>query len=248
MYNLQHLGRIEEKNNNLDKAYNYYKTAFSQSYTTKNVTNISILISTRMADILIQKQNPKTAILLLEHVESEKINKETPEIKNILNQQYIEFYEKLAKAHELNKNYKKAYYYNKRHIAAIKAVNSVNVIKNTSELEKKYQTKIDQQEIKLLKDENEIKQRNLFITLLSLGAIALLLIFSYAYYMLRSKALKRKSKLAELALEAEKNKAEKLENEKRITNLELELKQRELTTNSISLLQKKDSLMVWQKL
>jgi len=216
IYNLKYLGEVEENNNNLDAAYNYYKKAFIEVYNQQDASKITTLVSTRMGNVLIRQQKTDDAIKLLQHVESEKLIKDTSVKEILLQRDLVEFYEKLGTAYELTSDYEKANHYNKLRLAAMTAVNKVDILKNTNELEKQYQSQIDQQEIQLLKDENSIKQRNLIITLLSLAGIGILLVFSYVYFKQRSRALKRKSKITELALEAEQIRSEKLKIDKQI--------------------------------
>ena len=153
----------------------------------------------------------------------------------------------LSELHKEQKKYKEANGYLLAHLKLKDSLYSLSKSNSFLYLQTLYETKkkeneINSQksEIKLLEQKNLLKERNLIIAVLISIGITLLLIFSILYYRLRSKSLKRRSKLRELKLQNQRMYVEKLEQEKEITTLELEIKQKELTTNSISLLQTKE--------
>lgn len=236
-YNSKSLGLIEEANNNLDLALQYYKKAVTINYSRETGKEILVLSATRMANILIQKEKYNDAIFLLLDIE-EKYHKaiENGYLK-IMYTEFIEFYDLLAIAYEKINNFNKVNHYRKKQINAINKSAKVNTLLNINKLENRYQSKISDQQIQILKTKNTLRTKENIIILLALFFAILLFIIFYFYSI---RLAKRKANINRLKLNNEKLKAKKSQQEKEITKLELELKQRKLTTNSISLIQKKE--------
>ena len=237
-YNLKNLGIIEETKGNDIKALNLYKQAFSKAYLIGSANRSVVVSSTKMASILLKMNKGSDALSLLSRVEKKKIIDTS--IDELSEADFIEFYAVMAKAYERLGNVSKALLYRQKQLQLLEDFNQIRIHNNTTELEKKYQSKLDQQEIQSLKDENSINQRTKIIMLLGLVGLVLILLFGAITVKQRSKAYKQQKTLNDLALNNEHIKASDIKKKQRITQLELELSKKELTTNSMSLLQKKE--------
>ena len=237
-YNLKNLGIIEEANGNLIGAYKLYKEAFAKTYTIGSGNRAVVVASTKLANLLMTFNRHADALAIVERVEKKKII-DTP-LEELSDADFTEFYNVLSKAFELNENSKKALEYKNKQVNALQAFSRKRIENEASELEKKYQSKFDKQEIQMLQDENKLRQRSFVIaSLIFLGLISLLL-FTIAYLRQRSKRLRQEKALVDLELENKQIKHSEIEQQQKITQLELELKNKELTRNSMSLLQKKE--------
>lgn len=238
-YNLRDLGIIYEKQNNLVLAKLYTKKALAKIYNSSSTFAETLSLSSRLADILIRENNTKEAVLLLEDVYYNRVLK--PKYSRYyVRSEFVEFYKKLSEGYEKIGNYKKAYFFKQKQVQAVLKNKNTDVSKHMNELEKKYQSKIDKQQIRLLKDKRDIERRNFIIALLALIVAIITSLFIYIHNRQRAKNSLKKEQLAQLALKNQKITTEKLKVEKRITDLELQLKQRELTAKSINLLQTKE--------
>lgn len=227
------------KTGNLNKALGYLNQIEEKDIYTRNGTFFS--------DFLTLKSKYKNATGELKEAirlakQSLKISEDINDVVNITSQKkYI--YELLTK----NNKHKEASNYINEHLIlqdslyTLSKTNSFLYLQTLYETEKK-EKEIAQQksDITLLENENLIKNRKLINAIAFLIIISLISVFSFLYFRTRSKSLKRKSKLNELELKNQRIYADKLEKEKKITALELELKQKELTTNAAILLQKNE--------
>ena len=228
LYNLMHLGTIEEKMGHVQKAHQYYRKAFVQSYLIEGGPHIIFKVSTRLADTYIKLGQPYEAIALLTKIDQRNIRySQSLNSENIFDF-HEEFYQTLAKAYKNVGDYKNANRYTEKRIAIIDSINTVAVLKNATELEKKYQSKIDKQEIRLLKDQEEITSKNFMITTLILSTLALFLFLGILFYLQRVKSLKRKQALHEMALQNEQIRANNLEKEQEISQLQFALEQKKI--------------------
>ncbi|WP_299684519.1 tetratricopeptide repeat protein [uncultured Dokdonia sp.] len=156
----------------------------------------------------------------------------------------------LAEAYELNGDLENSIRLKNEYIAIIKDIFDEDKNSIMLELDAKYQTSQKEQEIQQLISQNSIHRRNTIIWIL----VSLLVILYFYYnrfynrkkntFLLKQKELeitseKDRNALIELRLKNEKIFSKQQQQEKEIIALELKLKEKELTTNAMSLLQQK---------
>lgn len=156
----------------------------------------------------------------------------------------------LADAYEMVGDYQKSVQYKNEYIDVIK--NMFDEDKNSLmlDLDAKYQTSEKEKEIQSLVSQNKIRQRNTIIGFLMGLLLIVILCYTRIYNRKKNKLLlkqkemaiaaqKDKNDLITLRLKNEQIHSKQQQQEKEIIALELKLKQKELTTNAMTLLQQK---------
>jgi len=157
----------------------------------------------------------------------------------------------LSEIHELRGEYKESIAYADEYIEILKNIFDDRTNELILEMDARYESSEKQKAIDKLEAERIIDKRNriiLWMSLLSLFIISLLTIrmvkrrqrYKVKEQVYALEQEKNKSEIIALQLEQEQLVVVKQKQEKDILDLELELKQKELTTNAISLLQKKE--------
>lgn len=157
----------------------------------------------------------------------------------------------LSNAYELNGQYKESLALKKEYIAIIKDIFNDDKNSLMLDLDAKYQTSEKEKKIQQLTAINSINKRDKVIWILASILIISILISVWFYqrkkssFIVSQKELKIKTQedeknLIALRLKNEQILSEKQRQEKNIMELELKLKDKELTTNAMSLLQQKE--------
>lgn len=157
----------------------------------------------------------------------------------------------LSEAYELNGDYKQSLFHYKEYKDIIEAQFNKEQQEQMLELDAKYQKNEKEIQILELEKEKAIEaKRSFFIISLISTALAILLLYSWYYrkrkrmevekHRLQVQREQEQKELVELRLNNERIYAEKQVTEKEMIALELRLKEKELTTNALSLLQKKE--------
>lgn len=217
--NYRDLGDIAEKQDSLKLAKKYYTKALKLAYNTDVNSYVNISLSNKLATVLIKEKNYKDAILLLDHIYQKKIKKLNAEYQ-IGN--YVNFFKLSALAHQKIGNIKKAFFYKQKQIEYINKLNKAKVLKDVSELEKKYEKKIDEQKIALLQVDNQSYKKNIIIVVLL--AFFAVLIFLFYYFWQRQKTKRLREQEEEAKKELQKKEEETATKERFFANISHELR------------------------
>jgi len=153
----------------------------------------------------------------------------------------------LSKAYEQNGQFEKSLFYQKRYTSLSEYIFDRQRNRVVLEMQAKHEAVQKEKEIELLEKEKLLAKRN--STLWILGSMVLLLISisTLLYFKKQNDLAQKENDLAQkdkellaVKLAKEKTQLEREKQEKEIIELELKLKQKELTTNAMSLLQKKE--------
>ncbi|WP_179334636.1 tetratricopeptide repeat protein [Winogradskyella costae] len=178
-----YLGLIRLKQDDLDQAEQYLKEGF-QLHKDKLYSYETALAAHELGKLYIRKNEPEQAIyyfnqLLLNYNDDD----------NTLLQQ--ETSKSLSEAYALNKDYTKAYETLERTYNLKDSLNNIHTLASIREIDTKYQTEKKEQEITLLKSQNETEeqqnknQRNLLLS--GLGIVSIAGLFLYVLYCNRKK-------------------------------------------------------------
>jgi len=150
--------------------------------------------------------------------------------KNKIHFNFSDHYELLSEILKKEKNYKKSLEYYKLFKQYNDSIFNENRDKRISELQIKYDTENNLQEIEYLKNENKYRNKLNIYLIISIIFVLLLAIASILIYFLRAKNSKQK-----LIISNEKKEKQKIENEK--LRIEIKAKYRELTSKTMQLMQ-----------
>lgn len=238
--NTEGLGVIYEKKNQLNLAYYYYRKAFIYNYLEYRSSSAFITSSYHLASVLIKKGKIDEAIILLENSEKVSIQADKEYFDNLISLEKREFYKTLSLAYKKKSDYKNAFITLQKSNSADRKFDKFSMLKSIRIIENEYKSKLKAQEINLLKKESLLRKRKIIIVLILLFGSTLFLFLFSLYNKARTKALQRKLRMSRLSEENQKIINKNLSQEKEINRLDLELKRKELTTHSISLLQNKE--------
>lgn len=153
----------------------------------------------------------------------------------------------LSRAYERNEDFEKSLYYQKQYTILSKSIFNRQRNRVVLEMQAKHEAAQKQKEIELLEKERLLAERNSILWILGFAVLLLALVFAILYYRKRNVINQKENDLAKkdkellaVKLAQEQAQSEKERQEKEIIELELKLKQKELTTNAMSLLQKKE--------
>lgn len=209
-YNLANLGFIFEENKNYRKALNYYKKGLLSSYGYENSLLPCIINTIGITRILNKLNKYQDAILVSQKVYNEAILKGPQNYLKTLDDDFAEFYHNFAVAYENEGDFKNANYFFKKELNSIKSGDPMQLQKSINAIEKKYQAKIKEQEVQLLKDENNLRKRNNTIYIISSLVIISFLVWIGYYFRQKMRDEKRISQIN--ALELKIKEKEKFEN------------------------------------
>lgn len=194
-----------------------------------------------LSTLYMERNRPKEAVILAKEVYSLA--------KDLDFQYHIEDATRnLSEAYEMIGDYKNSVRLKNEYIDVIKDMFDEDKNSLMLELDAKYQTGEKEKEIQNLEIQRKIDRRNVIIGILGALLLFSLLCYSRIYHRKKSKFLlkqkeleivaeKDKSDLIELRFQNEKIYSLQQEQEKEIIALELKLKEKELTTNAMTLLQ-----------
>ncbi len=143
--------------------------------------------------------------------------------------------EYLTEAYVASGNYQKAFDYQQQRIALKDSIDGAKVQQALYQMQTRFETEKKQQLIDRLTERNQEHERRTSLLLGLLSVSGLVLVLGVLVFVLRSRALKQSKALF-------KKEQELLEAERQRLALELELKNRELTTAAVQLINKNEVL------
>lgn len=153
----------------------------------------------------------------------------------------------LSDAYEGNNQLAQSLAYQKKYNALTKDIFNRQRNSVVLEMQSKFDASQRQKEIELLEKEKMLAKRNSVLWILGSIVLLLILIFTVLYFRKQNALTQKESDLSRkdkellaIKLAQEKAQLKQERQEKEIIALELKLKQKELTTNAMSLLQKKE--------
>ena len=229
--NTRHLGIIEEKRGNLKMAYANYKKAFEQAYPVMAAQRSSLLVSTRMAKILMVNKEYQEVITLLSRILKKKYNSEIVPTSALASEDIVEFYQTLGEAYQQIGDSENAAYIKNKELQTWQKSSISKMLINSKKIENQYQSELAAQQLQRLQDEKELRESRFTIGIISLVSLALILVLLTVFFKQRSESNKRQQTLTDLALQNEKIKSSALEKESKIATLEFELEKKSLTND-----------------
>ena len=118
-------------------------------------------------------------------------------LKNDSRKQTLKLYNLLADISYASQDFRAAHQFEEKEDALRDSINADNLLELSTEFETKYET--EKKEIKILLQQNQLKQKSTFIYFLSAGVIAMLIISLLIYRNYRNRQ-KSKTKIEDIAL------------------------------------------------
>lgn len=247
IYNSIGLGEIEKTKGNIDNAYVHFESAFKNSYNIPGVKGGNNKAGLHLVEILIQKTNFDDALKILNLLEDNIRSFNDDNYKSFKIKSFKNVYNQYSNLYEKVEDYKKAYAYKIKAEQFQKELGEIEVTKKIKEVEGKYASENKEKQILELKKENKSKKKQLVLSIISGIPLIVLILFGFIYYREREKSLKRKVQISQLQLSNQQILAKQKEQEKELIELDIKLKDKELTTNAISLIQKKEQYSLFLK-
>ncbi len=225
---LEGLSKINIKKGQYDKALDYSLQALNIFKKINSKTDVSLSYS-YLADIYIAKKDYKNAekyLLMAYRIDSvEHVYKRLEDISS-----------QLQKVYDSMGNLKKAYYYANKYNVYHDSVFNIEANKRFSELEAKYETAEKQHKIEQLESKRQLDKARFRILLIS-GISVILLLLIGAYIIVQKR--KKQKEIAELELEKSRIRSQSLAKQ-------LELKNKQLTTHALNMMQKNTLLSAFE--
>jgi len=178
------LGRLEEARKTFDKAYLIAKEmdlAETQAIALKGIAMYNL----EKKNFPLARMYADSALIIA--------------LKNDSRKQTLKLYNLLADISYASQDFRAAHQFEEKEDALRDSINADNLLELSTEFETKYET--EKKEIKILLQQNQLKQKSTFIYFLSAGVIAMLIISLLIYRNYRNRQKLQQAKIEELETE-----------------------------------------------
>ena len=178
------LGRLEEARKTFDKAYLIAKEmdlAETQAIALKGIAMYNL----EKKNFPLARMYADSALIIA--------------LKNDRRKQTLKLYNLLADISYASQDFRAAHQFEEKEDALRDSINADNLLELSTEFETKYET--EKKEIKILLQQNQLKQKSTFIYFLSAGVIAMLIISLLIYRNYRNRQKLQQAKIEELETE-----------------------------------------------